>query len=159
MRQRAPLFSSPALACVGSLFLAGPLPAATVPRSAETSELKLEEIIVTGTRLPIALIDMFSPVTVLNRTDIERGGANSVGDVLQSLPMNAGSPLNTNVNVGGGEPGTGGAQGDGSVRVALHGHSTLVLLNGRRFPNSGLGADASVDLNTLPMSWIDRVEV
>ena len=34
-----------------------------------------------------------------------------------------------------------------------------MLLNGRRLPNSGLGADASVDLNTLPMSFIERVEV
>ena len=34
-----------------------------------------------------------------------------------------------------------------------------MLLNGRRLPNSGLGADASVDLNTLPLSFIERVEV
>src|SRR4029453_17788611 len=33
------------------------------------------------------------------------------------------------------------------------------LLKGRRLPNSGLGADTSVDLNTLPMSFIERVEV
>ena len=32
-------------------------------------------------------------------------------------------------------------------------------MNGRRLPNSGLGADASVDLNSLPMSFIERVEV
>ncbi len=49
--------------------------------------------------------------------------------------------------------------GDGSVRVRLHDLPTVVLLNGRRLPNSGLGADASVDLNTLPMSFIERVEV
>jgi outer membrane receptor protein involved in Fe transport len=95
----------------------------------------------------------------LSRLDIQRGGANSIGDVLQALPMNAGSPLNTNVNTGGTEPFLEGNQGDGSTRIALRGHSTLVLLNGRRFPNGGLGADASVDLNTVPIAFIDRVEV
>ena len=49
--------------------------------------------------------------------------------------------------------------GDGSVRFSIHDLPTVVLLNGRRLPNSGLGADASVDLNTLPMSFIERVEV
>ena len=49
--------------------------------------------------------------------------------------------------------------GDGSVRIRVHDLPTVVLLNGRRLPNSGLGADASVDLNTLPMSFIERVEV
>ena len=52
-----------------------------------------------------------------------------------------------------------GVAGDGSFRVFLHDLPTVVLLNGRRLPNSGLGADASVDLNTLPMSFIERVEV
>jgi iron complex outermembrane receptor protein len=41
----------------------------------------------------------------------------------------------------------------------VHDLPTVVLLNGRRLPNSGLGADASVDLNTLPLSFIERVEV
>jgi iron complex outermembrane recepter protein len=52
-----------------------------------------------------------------------------------------------------------GDGGNGTVRLALRGHATLVLVNGRRFPNSGEGADASVDLNTLPISFVDRVEV
>ena len=116
----------------------------------------IEEIIVTGTRLPFHPTDA---VTVLSRRDIERGGANSIGDVLLALPQNAGSPLNTNVNMAG-EPIYGDGRGDGSVRIALRGHSTLVLLNGRRFPNSGAdGADTSVDLNTLPISFVDRIEV
>jgi outer membrane receptor protein involved in Fe transport len=101
------------------------------------------------------------PVTVLDRRDIERGGESSIGDVLQALPMTTGSPANTNANApGSAEPrGGGAAAGDGSVRLRVHDLPTVVLLNGRRLPNSGLGADASVDLNTLPMSFIERVEV
>jgi len=121
----------------------------------EPAEESIDEIIVTGSRLPL---NPTVPVTILSRHDIARGGANSLGDVLQALPMNAGSPLNTNVNISG-EPIYGDYRGDGSVRVALRGHATLVLLNGRRFLNSGAGADTSVDLNTLPISFVDRVEV
>ncbi len=118
-------------------------------------------MIVNGERLWLDPTDAVAPVTVLDRRDIERGGQSSIGNVLQALPMTTGSPRNTNVNV----PGSWDARdhvgdgGDGSVRVFLHDLPTVVLLNGRRLPSSGLGADASVDLNTLPMSFIERVEV
>jgi outer membrane receptor protein involved in Fe transport len=144
-------------ACIACLLCASSLADAVTPQTAPV-DTRLEEIVVTGTHLRNASIELSVPVTVLTRRDIERGGADSIGKTLQALPAITGSPLNTNVN-GGLEParfGDGG--GDGSVRADLRGGS-VVLLNGRRFPNSGLGADASVDLNTLPMSWIERVEV
>ena len=147
---------STTLVFVGALFLPTAIAAESATQTATSSDEVVEEIIVTGTRLPINAI---APVTVLTHLDIRRGGANSIGEVLQALPMNAGSPLNTNVNAGGSEPFVGGDRGDGSTRIALRGHSTLVLLNGRRFPNGGLGADASVDLNSIPMAFIERVEV
>jgi iron complex outermembrane receptor protein len=120
----------------------------------------LEEVIVNGLRWWLDPTQAVAPVTVLDRRDIERGGESSIGDVLQALPMTTGSPLNTNANApGSAEPRGVGAAGDGSVRVRVHDLPTVVLLNGRRLPNGGLGADASVDLNTLPMSFIERVEV
>ena len=119
----------------------------------ETAENRtLAEVIVTGTRLSVAQSDSTAPITVLDRRDIDRGGADSAAKVLRALPMNTGSPVGTNLNNG----------GDGSARVDLRGlgsQRTLVLLNGRRFPNGGVGGDASVDLNTLPVSWIERIEV
>jgi iron complex outermembrane receptor protein len=121
----------------------------------------LEEVIVNGLRWWLDPTQAVAPVTVLDRRDIERGRESSIGDVLQALPMTTGSPLNTSANASGlAEPrGGGGAPGDGSVRILLHDLPTVVLLNGRRLPSSGLGADASVDLNSLPMSFIERVEV
>jgi iron complex outermembrane receptor protein len=123
---------------------------AAEPAAAE--DRTLDEVIVTGTRLTVAQSDSTAPVTVLDRRDVERNGADSVGKIVRVLPMNTGSPIGTNVNNG----------GDGSARVDLRGlgsQRTLVLLNGRRFPNGGVGGDASVDLNSLPVSWIDRIEV
>ncbi len=113
---------------------------------------ELSEVVVTGSRIPTDVLTSFAPVIVLERADIERGNPDSVAQLLQALPANTGSALNTNVNNG----------GDGSARVDLRGLGparTLVLLNGRRLPNGGIGADASVDLNSIPVSMIERVEV
>ena len=112
----------------------------------------LAEVIVTGTRLTVTQSESTVPVTVLDRRDVERSGADSAAKILRTLPMNTGSPNGTNVNNG----------GDGAARVDLRGlgsQRTLVLLNGRRFPNGGVGGDDSVDLNMLPVSWIERIEV
>jgi outer membrane receptor protein involved in Fe transport len=145
--------------CAGPSMGAATL-AAQRPSGLPSPNDPLEEVIVNGLRWWLDPTQTVAPVTVLDRRDIERGGKSSIGDVLQALPMTTGSPLNTNANAPGGmEPRTLGAAGDGSVRVLLHDLPTLVLLNGRRLPNSGLGADASVDLNTLPISFIERVEV
>ena len=145
--------------CAGPSFGAAAL-AAERPAGPPSPDDPLEEVIVNGLRWWLDPTRAVAPVTVLDRRDIERGGHNSIGDVLQALPMTTGSPLNTNANAPGeAEPRGGGAAGDGSVRVLVHDLPTVVLLNGRRLPNSGLGADASVDLNTLPLSFIERVEV
>jgi iron complex outermembrane receptor protein len=113
---------------------------------------ELSEVVVTGSRIPAQLSTSLVPVIVLDRADLERGNPASVGEILQSLPVNTGSPLNTHVNNG----------GDGSERIDLRGlgpQRTLVLLNGRRFLNGGIGADSSVDLTSIPVAMIDRVEV
>jgi len=111
----------------------------------------IETIVVTGSRIPRVELTTAAPVTVMNRSQIESAGRPSIGDILQSLPVQA-NGLNTQVNNG----------GDGSVRIDLRGlgfQRTLVLLNGRRFVNGGTGADSSVDLTTIPSSAIQRVEI
>ncbi len=112
----------------------------------------LEEIIVTGSRIQQRLEDAPVAVVVLNRDDIDRASEDSIGKVLQQLPANTGSPVNTNVNNG----------GDGSTRIDLRGLGparSLVLLNGRRFVYGGVGGDTSSDLNMIPSSMLERVEV
>ena len=145
--------------CVGPPFGAAAL-AAESPSRPPSPFGSLEDVTVTGSRPWLNPTAAAAPVTVLDRRDLERGGKDSLGKVLQSLPMSTGSPLNTNSNApGSAEPRGRGPAGDGSVRMFLHDLPTVVLLNGRRLPNSGLGADTSVDLNTLPLSFIERVEV
>ena len=146
--------------CAGRPTDAAALAAESPPRPPWPHD-PLEEVIVTGSHWWLDPTQTVAPLTVLDRRDIERGGASSIGDVLQALPMATGSPLNTNVNAPSGtEPRTAAlVAGDGSIRFSIHDLPTVVLLNGRRLPSSGLGADASVDLNTLPLSFIERVEV
>lgn len=118
---------------------------------------ELEEIVVTGTRLDVTRIESAIAVTTLDRDELDRGEFGSLGDALQALPANTGSPVNTAVN--GSREGQGG---DGSVRIDLRGLGpgrTLVLINGRRLVTGGLGGDASADTSIVPLSAVERVEV
>src|SRR5687767_13681680 len=74
-----------------------------------------------------------SPVTVLEREQLEASGLTSLGELLQRLPEQA-NATNTQVNNG----------GSGATRVNLRGlgtERTLVVLNGPRYVAGGPGAD------------------
>ena len=111
----------------------------------------MEEMVVTGTRIKGLSNDGPRPVQVITRTDIDASGLVSLGDLLQNLP-GQGSGLNTTFNNGG----TGATNVD--IRN-LTASRTLVLVNGRRWVASGSGANSSVDLNTIPLSIVERIEV
>lgn len=110
-----------------------------------------EEIVITGSRIRRKDLTTAAPVTMLNREQIAASGKVSIGEFLQSIPEQ-GNATNTSVNNG----------GDGSTRISLRNLGvgrTLVLINGRRVVPGGTGADSSVDLNSIPTSAIERIEV
>jgi hypothetical protein len=72
-------------------------------------ETTLAGVVVTGSRIPTAIADETLPTTILDAKDLARGGSDSLGKILQRLPMSATSVMNTNVNNG----------GNGSARVDL----------------------------------------
>ena len=124
-----------------------------------------QDVIVTGSRIRRDPLDQTSPVITLDDAAIQRTGLTSVADVLQRLPSAAGG-LNTKVNNSGnlGNPPDGGGVGAGSAEIDLRYLSakrTLVLVDGLRYVNgtSGSGIPATVDLNTIPASMIERIEV
>ena len=126
---------------------------APVAFAADDESTQLDRVEVTGSRIKRTQLEGAMPVTSISREDIEKTGISSVGDLLQELPS-AGAALNTNFNNG----------GDGSTRVDLRNlgsNRVLVLVNGRRWINSvgGGGVAGSVDLNTIPISIIERIEV
>ncbi|RDX37110.1 TonB-dependent receptor [Kangiella sp. HD9-110m-PIT-SAG07] len=124
-----------------------------------------ESIVVTGSRIRQAQAEGANPVQVLSNEDLERTGLKTLGDILQRLPA-AGSALNTRFNSSGnfGFPPDGGGIGAGAAEVALRhldAKRTLVLVDGVRWVNgsSASGVSNSVDLNTIPISIIERVEI
>jgi iron complex outermembrane recepter protein len=112
---------------------------------------KTEVITVTGSLIGRTEVDSPSPVSVVDKQKLESAGITNVGDILQKIPSQ-GNAINAQNNNG----------GDGSTRIDLRSlgtRRTLVLLNGRRVVASGLGADDSVDIGTIPLAMIERVEV
>ncbi len=131
----------------------------------EEAAAELDRVAVTGSRIRRAQIEGAKPVLTLDREDLERTGLTSIGQVLQELSI-AGSAINTGFNSSGnfGFPPDGGGIGAGSTRFNLRGlgsNRTLVLVNNQRWvPGaSASGVPSSVDLNTIPITAIDRVEI
>ncbi|MGX9460307.1 TonB-dependent receptor plug domain-containing protein [Shewanella sp. A14] len=113
---------------------------------------KVERIEVTGSRIQRQDMESASPVTVISSEAIRAEGFTSVDQLLQAQTSMAGAAVGSSTNNG----------ADGAAQVDLRGmgaERTLVLLNGRRMVNSGSGADSAVDLNSIPVAMISRVEI
>jgi len=123
-------------------------PIAMAQTGQDEESTRLETITVTGSRIKRADIETSQPVFQLTREDLEATGLVTIGDVLQDIAT-GGASINRTFNNG----------GDGSVTISLRNlgsNRTLVLVNGRRWVTT-LGG--SVDLNTIPISMIERIEV
>jgi iron complex outermembrane receptor protein len=126
---------------------------------------KLQVIEVTGSRIKKAEVEGQTPVLTITSKDIEATGLGSIGDVLQRLSV-SGSSLNTKFNSAGnfGFPPDGGGVGSGSTTISLRNlgaKRTLILVDGLRWVNESAasGVSAAVDLNTIPASIVDRIEI
>ena len=142
-----------------------PVDPAQSPASAGETAAPGEEIVVTGSRIRRDPLSQDAPVVFVDAEDIAKTGLNSVDDVLQRLPSSGGG-LNGKFNNSGnfGNPPDGGGVGAGAAEVDLRylgSKRTLVLVDGLRFVNaaSASGVPGSVDLNAIPESMIERVEV
>ncbi|WP_460729103.1 TonB-dependent receptor [Lysobacter rhizosphaerae] len=138
-----------------------PAPAPAPQKSATT----LDAVTVTGSRIKQSNLVTSQPVFVLDRQKLELTGLQSVGDVLQEL-TSSGKALNSKFNSSGnfGYPPDGGGIGAGSAQVDLRNlgsQRVLVLVDGIRWVNesSASGVSGSADLNTIPLSIVDRIEV
>lgn len=116
----------------------------------------LEKVEITGSSVRRIDAETALPVQILKREQIERTGATTVTDLLQKLPAMQGSF--------GESSGVGGTGGYNSVSLHDVGDTrTLVLLNGHRLAQWGgqliTGFGAGIDLNSIPVSAIERVEI
>jgi len=138
---------------------AAPAAAPLAAGQSATSGGELQQITVTGYILP-RVGNGPQPVTTYDRDFISKLASQTTTDFLQSLP---GAEENWNPGV------TAGASfSPASASIALKGlppNDTLTLVDGLRFPDfpfpqeSQQGAFGFVDLNSIPLSAIDRIEI
>ena len=117
---------------------------------------ELETIIVTGSFLRRTDAETPSPVTIINAADIAKSGLTSIADVIRSVSADNSGTLTQAFS---------GALAGGASGVSLRGLSvdaTLVLVDGHRMAPYPLGDDGQrpfVDVSSLPLGIVDRVEV
>lgn len=130
-----------------------------------STKSELEEIVVTGSRIKQYAAQNEQPLSIIDRGTIEKSGTTDLGSLLQQLTT-GGKALNTKFNSSGnfGYPPDGGGIGAGSAQVdlrSLGSKRVLVLVDGIRWVNesSASGVSGSADLNTIPTSIVERIEV
>jgi outer membrane receptor protein involved in Fe transport len=112
------------------------------------------EVVVTGSRIARPDYVANSPIVSLSSDTLENTGRVTVESALTQMPQFAGAFGQSN----GGSTSTGlnGGQSYASLR-GLGSKRTLLLLDGRRIQPSN--PDGSVDLNVIPESLIENIEV
>lgn len=116
-----------------------------LPALAE-EKIKLEEVVVTATRIEESVEDIAQDVTVITKKQIESGSYGNISEVVRTV---AGLNLF--------EYGNHGASASVSLRGSTS-EQVLILIDGKRLNKPG---DGQVDLNTLPIPLenIERVEI
>lgn len=117
-----------------------------------TVQTDRDRITVTGSRIKRQDMEGASPLTIIDRQSIEMTGAQNVTDILKDIPAVVGNSVTTTTT-------NGGLGGAGNVTLrGLPSTATLVLVNGRRLPNDGVGGETP-DLNAIPVGAIERIEI
>ncbi len=124
----------------------------------EESAGQVEEVVVTGSRIRRNEFTSSQPIQVITAEQASLEGTVDTAELLQSSTVaNTATQIN---NFFTGYVVTGGA---GVNTVSLRGlgaNRTLVLVNGRRAGPAGVGGTVGpADLNTIPSSQIERVEI
>ena len=139
------------------------MPALAQDRGDDTQRLDTVDVI--GTRIKKSAAEGQAPVMSLSHDQLAATGISSIGDILQRLSV-SGSSLNTKFNSAGnfGFPADSGGVGSGSTTLSLRNlgaKRVLVLVDGLRWINesSASGVSGAVDLNTIPFSAVERIEI
>jgi iron complex outermembrane receptor protein len=125
----------------------------------QAEQAPVQKVYVTGSNIKRADKEGSSPISTLTSKEIAATGANTVAELLHSIPAFGSGTSNDTFNDNGFSKGASTA----SLR-GLGSSSTLILLNGRRIAASAYadpnqGKSSVYDLNSIPVSAIERVEV
>ena len=125
----------------------------------EESAKKQERITVVGSRIRTDEFANDTPIDIISVADAESAGLKTLGELLRTSTAAGGSSqLTAALTVGFVTDG-----GTGAESVSLRGlgaQRTLILLNGRRAGPAGTqGAVSAFDLNSIPLSAVERIEI
>ena len=153
MFKRKPLWLATATA-LGVASLGGMLanPAFAQDQDAD-EELLVEEVVVTGSRIKRTMDTQSQEIVTFTAEDMKLSGDISVSDALRSSTMNSFGSFRE----------SSGSSAQSNATLSLRGvgsNRTMILLNGRRVVGSpSLGGGGTVNLNMIPFSAVDRIEV
>jgi iron complex outermembrane receptor protein len=148
---------APALLAAG--LLASPFGFAQAPAAAppgEAASAPVQRVEITGSSIKRVDAETALPVQVIQREEIEATGATTVEELLSTVSAATSNAVITPTMAAGA---TTGGIASASLR-GLGGTRTLILINGRRVSSFGaIGDSVSVDVNSIPLAAIERVEV
>lgn len=149
-----------AFGAASTLFSAGAF-AQDVSEEDENAEAEeaSERITVVGSRIRTDGLDNATPLEVISADIAVDQGLNTLGELLRTSTIASGSnQLISAMSVG---SVTEGGAGNESISMrGLGANRTLVLLNGRRAGPAGTrGQVAAFDMNSIPISAVERVEI
>jgi iron complex outermembrane recepter protein len=151
-----------ALVLAGSLFAAPAMaqdastPGQTQIETQTDDEQSSGDIVVTGSLFRRTDTETASPVTIVTSETLSRAGTTTIADAIRQVSADSAGSIPTGFQ--------GGFSAGGSA-VSLRGlgvSSTLVLIDGLRsaaFPLNDDGHNSYTDLNSIPFSMVERVEV
>lgn len=146
MRIRSHLFATSVLTAAAFACLAP---------QALAQDTEVEELVITGSRIPLQDFSSPNPVSTVTSESIERSGITNVTDLMTSYPALVGSTDSQDLA----NAGNRALVGLNLLNLRNLGEKrTLVLVDGRRHV-AGEPGSSSVDTNSLPVALIDRVEV
>jgi iron complex outermembrane receptor protein len=150
---------------VSLICIAGPALAQTPTVSpaapAKADPPKTEKIEVTGSSIKRVQAEGATPLQVITREEIEREGITSAEQLVMMLSANGSGADNMSSNVAFSVNANENRNSNSVASANLRGlgaSSTLILLNGRRVSTHGARGNA-VDLNSIPLAAVQRVEV
>ncbi|PWU18810.1 MAG: hypothetical protein C5B50_08050 [Verrucomicrobia bacterium] len=157
-----PLHKTPNCVCKTTLLtgLVALLAASPVLAQTSNAPTEMKPTVVTGSLIPTAETVGPAPVQTLSAANIEQAGtADTLLTLRKLVPGFTGSgnylgSVNNNVNIGAGFQAF-----TGESYAQIRNLPTLVLLNGQRIVTSALSGGQAVDLNSIPLAMIERVDV
>ncbi len=146
---------------ISLICIAGPVAAQqAAPPTPASAPQKIQKVEVTGSSIKRVQDEGALPIQVITKEEIDRAGITSAEQLLATITANGTGADNLSSNTGI-QLGSTDRNNNGNTSANLRGlgaSSTLVLLNGRRVSTHGAKGNA-VDLNSIPLAAVQRVEV